>query len=148
MSSFLFSHEHHNKDTVLKIRRARFMTLLENFIRTSSHQCRDPIYRVRDSSKDVSGRKNLSWDSRDKSADAINRVPTGVCMLAWHLLYISSLLDSRFNWSRLNFPIESFIAATPDLSGESPPMNTFLLSSVSYLKSPSALSCSLSGGDT
>jgi hypothetical protein len=56
------------------------MTLLGNFVRTSSRQCRDPIYRVRDSSKDVSGEKNLSWASSDKSADAINRVPTLGCL--------------------------------------------------------------------
>ena len=48
-----------------------FMTLSGNFVRTSPLSiCRDPIYRVRDSSEDV------TYMNSDKSADAINRVPT------------------------------------------------------------------------
>ncbi len=49
-------------------------------------QRRDPIYRVRDSSNDVSGDMNLFCWSSDKSADAINRVPTefGFFLFEWY----------------------------------------------------------------
>jgi hypothetical protein len=40
--------------------------------------CRDPIYRVCDSSKDATSKRYFIRLNGDKSVDAINRAPTGV----------------------------------------------------------------------
>jgi hypothetical protein len=46
------------------------------FHRLSPSQCRDPIYRVRDSSKDTSDKAKMNSLTGDKSSDPIYRVPT------------------------------------------------------------------------